>query len=175
MGGCYDEFTLLHLHSKKKLLERSLCNKTGKKKQAIKNKIYSINKKIACVCQELNLPEDWTWGTKLYVPKKLATFLRIPSCIEVMLPRNNITCMVDEELERRGLVYNKFVYRTNDTVSDVFGCLESVNNINDYTDLNGFNINTLSKYITYALIDKDTIYDNNDNDDNIVTKRAKIN
>jgi hypothetical protein len=142
-----NEYTILELNSKKKKIILSNKNNLNSKN----NELIEINKKIKSIKKKLNLPDNWSWSTKLKIPPLLAEFIKVPFNSE--LNRYTITALIDEELEKQNLLYNgnKYVYRTNNQINKIFGLTNDVNKSIDQNDPNGFNVNTLSKYITFAL------------------------
>lgn len=84
------------------------------------------------------------------VPDKLANFIGVPS--GTMLSGPQITKKVWDQLkERKLMLEDKRVFRTNDEVSEVFGVSESVNNYTNHNDKEGFNFCNLQRYISNAL------------------------
>lgn len=82
------------------------------------------------------------------VPDKLADYLGIKQGIE--LPRTKVTKKFYEKLKDKNLFYEKSkrVFRVDKEICDLFGIPESVNQITDERDKNGFNFFNLQKYIS---------------------------
>jgi len=58
-----------------------------------------------------------------------------------------------KRIGEEGLQYekDKRIFRTNNTVSAIFGVSKDVNNSTDPKDKNGFNMRTYQSHISYAL------------------------
>jgi len=112
---------------------------------------YDI-KKVKKHKQKRNGPHKPTGFAKPQaVPDKLAKFIGVKSGEELTGPV--ITSKVWQQLKERGLTYekDKRVFRTDKTVSDLFGVNTSVNKSTDHRDKTGFNFCNLQKYIAHAL------------------------
>jgi chromatin remodeling complex protein RSC6 len=102
--------------------------------------------------QKRNGPHKPTgFAKQQVVPEKLAKFIGVNSGDELTGPE--ITSKVWQQLKDRGLTYDKDkrVFRTDDTVTDLFGVSKVVNRSTDHRDKNGFNFCNLQKFIAHAL------------------------
>ena len=102
--------------------------------------------------QKRNGPHKPTgFAKQQVVPEKLAKFIGVKTGEELTGPE--ITSRVWQQLKERNLTYekDKRVFRTDKTVSDLFGVKSDVNKSTDHRDKNGFNFCNLQKYIAHAL------------------------
>jgi chromatin remodeling complex protein RSC6 len=102
--------------------------------------------------QKRNGPHKPTgFAKQQVVPEKLAKFIGVKTGEELTGPQ--ITSRVWKQLKERNLTYenDKRVFRTDKTVSELFGVKSDVNKSTDHRDKNGFNFCNLQKYIAHAL------------------------